>query len=605
MMSFRVSLSTAKNRITQTKVIRILGKLFLLWLVPFLILESFFLSEFLKNYNYIEVFPKELIFPTVMHATTALIVAIVIFAIKRPKGISAKLVGALLMGLFMVNYQDRLAPFVGIFRSIMPILPAPGKDMPIISLLFIALLFAIVAFVGILFEKLQAKKPFLDSKNTLGGILIITSIIFLGQAIPSIKILAQMVPQSRTQPNLLPRLSKAQANSEKPDIYYIVLDRYTNDKVLKEQFNFDNSKFTNFLKANGFHVNEEAYSNYPYTTMSISSTLNANYTKDYVQPHKDDTAQSRTLYHNLIRQSSVIKALKSEGYQYLHIGSWYGATNKAPLADIDYMHASSAIINKKTGRDIKRLRGLESSQFIKSPYTDFLSAPGSQLSFISKPYEDQVRGQINTLHDIAESKTQGGRFIFAHILVPHDPFIFNADGSINISSGTDSTGLPIKQKYTNQVEFINQQMQDLISQVQKNSNKKAVILLNADEGPYPQYLNDSFLKPTPSTEFLALDTINNEDQTKWSKDWLQMKFGNQQAVYAPNIKEEELANNLSSVNLFRLVLNNYFSYSLDYLPSCHFVLASGTGSEFRYKAVTDSNIFGPVSSECTKYQTVN
>ena len=38
----------------------------------------------------------------------------------------------------------------------------------------------------------------------------------------------------------------------RPTIYYLVMDAYTSNGVLKEYFDFDNSAFTDYLKEKGF-----------------------------------------------------------------------------------------------------------------------------------------------------------------------------------------------------------------------------------------------------------------------------------------------------------------------------------------------------------------
>ena len=68
-----------------------------------------------------------------------------------------------------------------------------------------------------------------------------------------------------------------------PNVYFIILDAYPRNDVLKEHVNFDNSEFTNTLEQKGFHVAENSYSNSSET---------------------DDFPTSRTLRLLRVRQSS-------------------------------------------------------------------------------------------------------------------------------------------------------------------------------------------------------------------------------------------------------------------------------------------------------------
>lgn len=67
--------------------------------------------------------------------------------------------------------------------------------------------------------------------------------------------------------------------STRPDIYFIVLDGYGREDMLRQLFGIDNSEFVGYLEEKGFIVPEHSLSNYPKTALSIASTLNL----DYVQ----------------------------------------------------------------------------------------------------------------------------------------------------------------------------------------------------------------------------------------------------------------------------------------------------------------------------------
>ena len=47
-----------------------------------------------------------------------------------------------------------------------------------------------------------------------------------------------------------------------PDIYYIILDGYVRDDVLKDLFAYDNSGLIEYLRGRGFFVAEQSRSNY-------------------------------------------------------------------------------------------------------------------------------------------------------------------------------------------------------------------------------------------------------------------------------------------------------------------------------------------------------
>lgn len=567
-----------------------------LWVAAFAILESFFFASILEADNYLEVFPSEFIFPTCMHIVTALVITLVVYFVRKPRAIGAKLISVIVLSLLMVNYDARFESIVGILRALLPILPKPDNDKPLLSIIFLLLLFACSRWIGMLVEKLQQKYTQLNSANIFGGVSIIIFVMAFGQCVTIGKLLPTLIRESRAEAAELPTPNQLTA-SNKPDIYYIVLDRYTNDDVLQNQFDYNNT-FTSFLRDNGFTINDTARSNYPYTAMSVASTINAQYTNNIVDSFKNNPVQSRTLYHNLIRQSAVVKAFKDAGYTYNAIGSWYGASSKNPLADQDLIWDHLLTISGKH----RRLYGIEDTEFLKSPYFRLAQIPALAKVFHvqERTPVEEVRQQLHYLNELANQPQSGGRFIFAHILVPHEPFFFNGDGSLSTTETIDNEGRPIKQKYLGQVEFINSEMQSLVQTIEKQSDGKAIIAFNADEGPYPDVMNTTSLNPTPSTP--DGEGGGTTDMTKWPDGWLKMKYGILQAVKIPGASEEDLMH-LSSVNLFRIILNTAINYQLSYLPNCTFGLNLGGEREYNYTDITDR--FTPIADpKCQTMQSI-
>lgn len=571
-------------------------KFIALWFISFILLISLLIVDLFNGLNYLEVFPSELLFPITIHFLSASIITLFVYFMPIPKRFVGKLISVILLTFMIVGYQDRLNGIASIYRVILPVLPKSGQDIPIISGIFIITIGAIAIIVGAYVAKLLKHKPQKLSFNIVLAISITVGFIFATQILRLANTLPAIIKESKAQPLIINGQGPG-VITEKPDIYYIVLDRYTNSEVLKNQFSYNNQEFTSFLKNEGFVVNKDAYSNYPTTTASISSTINADYTNKIVEKYTNEKVQTRTLYHNLIRQSSVIKALKDNGYKYYHIGSTYGASNKAPLADADLVYSSSISI---AGKINKRLRSFESAQFNNSPYQSFANVSLSwwPLKLEQTTNDGYVYKQLNKLNDLA-SHDPGGRFIFAHILVPHDPFTFNSDGSISTNPGTDNYGKPIKIKYTNQVEYISDQIKLVIEKINQRTNKNAVIILNADEGPFPWDINKTLGQGSEQ----QVD-VNETDMTKLPNDWLKMKFGILQAVQIPKMNNKD-KDNISSVNIFRIVLNNYLNYKLNYLPYCAFAFDKGFNYEYKYKDITSKLVPDYDSEYCSQLQTSN
>lgn len=565
-----------------------------LWLVAFVILFAVMLSDFFYYYNYLEVFPLELVIPLIIVFVLSLIVSLIIFFLPWPRLFVSKLLTVVALAFSMTNYDGRLNSISGFFRGLIPILPA--SDLPIISIFYFISLVVIAVAIGLLLDKfLKQKKREHFSSRISEFILVVIAVIGFWQLYHFLAIIPSIYKESNVTAPTLKSNTKHVSQTEKPDIYYIILDRYTSSSVLKSQFGYDNSAFLDELKNLGFTVNDNAKSNYPLTSISISSTMNADYTNNVVSEFKNNTIQTRSLYNNLIRQSAVAKALKASGYKYYLIGSDYNASNKSQLADSDLSYSQSIKIFGLT----KRLRSFEVTEFLKSPFHQLFKIESSWWPFKSTE-KDKVKfvgDQLDLLNSFANSKSSGGKFVFVHILVPHEPFVFNADGSISDYPGTDNYGKTVKTKYLDNLKYISNEIGKSVNNIIKNTNGQAVVLINADEGPYPHELNATTFNPAAN-----LDFIDKTDMAAWPSDWLQMKFGILQAVHIPKASESDLQN-LSSVNLFRIVLNNYLGYKLDYLPNCNFGFNRGDIYEYNYHDIT-KQLQGQPNPQCSKYQSL-
>jgi hypothetical protein len=197
--------------------------------------------------------------------------------------------------------------------------------------------------------------------------------------------------------------------------------------------------------------------------------------------------------------------------------------------------------------------------------------------------------QIAALKTIAANKNDAPQFTFAHFLVPHDPYIFSADGSDpNYSGGRDDIGLDEVQKYTNQLSYLNSRMQDLVGNIRAN-DPGAAIVIQSDEGPYPK---DFRFELSPQHYYNPIDLPVNK---------MQQKFGNISSFYLPGVDQQAIRDNIVSSNdPFRFILDTYLGYNLPMLPNCQFA----TGDKFMvygYTQVTQQ-LKGQAQPECKQYQ---
>jgi len=169
--------------------------------------------------------------------------------------------------------------------------------------------------------------------------------------------------------------------------------------------------------------------------------------------------------------------------------------------------------------------------------------------------------QHEQLSALAAKDTDKPKFIFAHILSPHPPYLFTPDGNVTGYVPADTNdGLPRRDKMVNQLQYVNTQILRLVQGIKKSSKTEPVIILQSDEGPYPLELPVDWRKADPET--------------------IRSKMGVLAAYYMPEIPEEEYKDLSTNVNAFRFVLNQYFGGQLTYLPDCQFVFNQNAPYEY-------------------------
>ena len=67
------------------------------------------------------------------------------------------------------------------------------------------------------------------------------------------------------------------ALAEKPNVYHIILDEYTDNEILLKKFGYNNEKFLEFLNKNGFYMPDKTFSTFGSTPDELNLILNMDY----------------------------------------------------------------------------------------------------------------------------------------------------------------------------------------------------------------------------------------------------------------------------------------------------------------------------------------
>lgn len=322
-------------------------------------------------------------------------------------------------------------------------------------------------------------------------------------------------------------------DAERPDIYYVVLDGFGSASTLRRVYDLDIRAFVESLRELGFFVAERSHSNYSQTQLSLASSLNLSYLEDLgVRISAEDTR--RGALRALIQQSRLVDALERLDYSLISFESGYSAT--------ELRHSSRYL---RSGRALSEFEG---------QLLDWTPLPQLFPGFAWLNRYEQHRNRIGyTLETLPElAATRGPKFVFAHILSPHPPFVFAADGSavgtdrrfsIRDGSHLELPRAAYLRGYRDQVRYLSNRMLESVSALLESSSTPPIVVIQGDHGPGAG-LDHERLDATDVHERLSIFN----------------------ALYLGGAPQDELYAEISPVNTFRYILTHQLGQLHPLLP---------------------------------------
>jgi hypothetical protein len=160
----------------------------------------------------------------------------------------------------------------------------------------------------------------------------------------------------------------------------------------------------------------------------------------------------------------------------------------------------------------------------------------------------------------------GPKFVFAHVIPPHPPYVFAPDGSVH----TERFRAGNAQGYLDQIRFVNNRIERIVDRLLAGPPERdPIIVIQADEGPLPR--------------------LNARFPLRWYEEPrgdVRVKFGILNAYHLPG-EADAVYPTISPVNTFRVIFNRYFGANLDRLPDESFAVKETDGDIYTYVSLGD------------------
>ena len=393
--------------------------------------------------------------------------------------------------------------------------------------------------------------------NLLAAVFFINSSIQLGSTLLEHGV---SLPPRQTQ-----QMAVIESTENRQDIYYIILDGYGRQDILQAFYEFDNSSFLKDLGDRGFYVAEESSSNYIQTMLSLSSSLNMDYIQS-IQAEGTSIANRSDLIR-ILESNRVREILAQNGYQLISFHNEYKAT--IPSAEIFYDDSQAGLAYPVTA--------FESILIDHTMVRVLVHVPVFNKALIDMPYDThrrQILSAFETLQDVPS--LDGNYFVYAHIIAPHPPFVFDESGEM-VAHDTPFTlndaNYYIRDHsqrnyivgYRRQIQYVNTLVLETVDAILAQSTTPPIIILQGDHGP-GAHLHWGSLEQTIPAE----------------------RFGILNAYYFPDQDYKLLYPSISPVNSFRVLLNQFFDTNYELLPDRHYY--SPWSFPFDFVEVTDLSL---------------
>lgn len=312
-----------------------------------------------------------------------------------------------------------------------------------------------------------------------------------------------------------------------PDVFVLQLDEYAGLNTLEKTFGVNNQKFVDDLKGRSFQVAGNPNSNYNGTPFSVLSLLNMNYLQEL----------SRTEIASAVAYSKSVAAINNNKLMAFFRENGYAVSNHSffdveQTVSLDYLFLP---IKERLILD-KTLGSVLANDLVCSINSNSFHLFINDFPAKIDRYNQEV---IKRSHQTIQNEKRP-LFMYMHLMAPHGPFLRDSSGQLkNIGKAFSEQNKGFKiTSYLEYLAYCNAVSLRMVDSI-KAHNPNSIIILLSDHG---------------------LRNLKQGDRKN-------AEFNNFLAVYSPSKQGFKIPDSLCTVNVFRLLLNEYFDQKLPLLEN--------------------------------------
>ncbi len=298
-----------------------------------------------------------------------------------------------------------------------------------------------------------------------------------------------------------------------PDVYFFLLDGYARNDQIQTLLGYDNSALDEDLAARGFAVTDASIASYPMTFLSMMSIFESGY--PYDEPAEFAAVPAGRIDRYIQGDNSTMRRFEALGYTtvYAHGGPFAFTRCSGEHVDV--------CLEPDSGRGAVGDLELTLAEMTPLGPLDLLQAPRTTPT--------SVVGALDAA-DVASP-----RFVFAHIISPHEPYYFDEacgarDRPLQQSQVDDAGN---RAAYVNEIRCLNDDLMVALDRLLA-ADPDAIVIVASDHGSH-------FATPWQS----ALG--------EWTDAQLLERFANQNALRLPEACRDDVRPDTPVVHDFAIV----------------------------------------------------